>query len=95
LRFSTGLTAFRSDYATRLYGYEQGLLYGYNYQTYYGTGLRGYLLVQYSHKSTPRLTATAKLGETKYLDREAIGSGASLIGASHREDIQLQVRYTF
>ena len=95
LRFSTGLTAFRSDYATRLYGYEQGLLYGYNYQTYYGTGLRGYLLVQYSHKSAPRLTATAKLGATRYLDREAIGSGALLIGASHREDIQLQVRYTF
>ena len=95
LRFSTGLTAFRSDYATRLYAYEQGLLYGYNYQAYYGTGLRGYLLVQYSHKSAPRLTGTAKLGATRYLDREAIGSGASLIGASHREDIQLQVRYTF
>ena len=95
LRFSAGVTAFRADYATRLYAYEQGLLYGYNYQSYYGTGLRGYLLVQYAHKRTPRLTGTAKLGATRYFDREAMGSGATLIDACHKEDIQLQVRYTF
>ena len=95
LRFSAGVTAFRADYATRLYAYEQGLLYGYNYQSYYGTGLRGYLLVQYAHKRAPRLTGTAKLGATRYFDREAMGSGATLIDACHKEDIQLQVRYTF
>lgn len=95
LRFSAGLTAFRADYAARLYGYEQGLLYGYNYQTYHGTGLRGYLLVQYAHKHAPRLTGTAKLGATRYFDREALGSGAAMIAANHKEDIQLQVRYTF
>ena len=95
LRFSAGLTAFRADYAARLYGYEQGLLYGYNYQTYPGTGLRGYVLVQYAHKRAPRLTATAKLGATRYLDREALGSGAAMIAANHKEDIQLQVRYMF
>ena len=95
LRFSAGVTAFRADYATRLYAYEQGLLYGYNYQAYYGTGLRGYVLVQYAHKRAPRLTGTAKLGATRYFDREAIGSGATLIDACHKEDIQLQVRYTF
>jgi hypothetical protein len=62
---------------------------------YYGTGCRGYLLMQYSHKEAPRLTVTAKLGATRYFDREAIGSGATMIDASHKEDIQLQVRYTF
>ena len=95
LRLSAGLTAFRADYAARLYGYERGLLYAYNYQMYYGTGLRGYLLIQYSHKETPRLTATAKVGATHYLDRNTIGSGATMIDACHREDVQLQVRYTF
>ena len=95
LRLSAGLTAFCADYAARLYGYERGLLYAYNYQMYYGTGLRGYLLMQYSHKSAPRLTATAKLGATHYFDRDAIGSGATLIDACHKEDLQLQVRYTF
>ena len=95
LRLSTGLTAFHADYAARLYGYERGLLYAYNYQMYYGAGLRGYLLMQYSHKSAPRLTATAKLGATRYFDRDAIGSGATMIDACHKEDIQLQVRYVF
>lgn len=95
LRLSVGLTVFRADYAARLYNYERGLLYAYNYQMYYGTGLRGYLLAQYSHKETPRLTATAKLGATHYSDRTTIGSGAAMIDACHREDVQLQIRYTF
>ena len=95
LRLGTGLTVFRADYAARLYGYERGLLYAYNYQMYYGTGLRGYLLAQYTHSAAPRLTATAKVTTTCYKDRPTIGSGAAMINANHREDIQLQVRYTF
>lgn len=95
LRLSGGLTAFRADYAARLYGYERGLLYAYNYQMFYGTGCRAYLLMHYTHRAAPRLTATAKLGSTRYFDRDAIGSGATLIDACHKEDIQLQVRYTF
>ena len=95
LRLSGGLTAFRADYAARLYGYERGLLYAYNYQMYYGTGCRAYLLMHYTHRAAPRLTATAKLGSTRYFDRDAIGSSVTLIDACHKEDIQLQVRYTF
>ena len=95
LRFAAGVTAFYADYAARLYGYERGLLYAYNYQMYYGTGIRNYLLLQYSHREVPRLTATFKLGITRYFDRDVIGSGATMISANHREDIQLQVRYTF
>lgn len=95
LCLSGGLTAFRADYAARLYGYEQGLLYAHNYQMYYGAGCRGYLLIQYSHKAAPRLTSTAKIGATHYFDRDFIGSGAAMIDAPHREDIQLQIRYTF
>lgn len=95
LRLATGLTLFHADYAARLYGYERGLLYAYNYQMYYGTGLRGYLLAQYTHSQAPRLTATAKVGTTYYTDRPTISSGAAMINANHREDIQLQVRYSF
>lgn len=95
LRFSIGTTGFKADYSARLYGYERGLLYAYNYQMYSGTGLRGYLLLQYSHKNAPRLSCTAKVGTTYYFDRNTIGSGAAMIDACHREDIQLQVRYTF
>ena len=94
-RISSGATYFNTDYASRIYGYERGALYAYNYHMYTGRGWRGYLMVQYSHKESPRLSATAKWGTTCYLDRSAIGSGATLIEASHREEIQLQIRYTF
>ena len=94
-RFSSGLTAFCADYEARIYGYERGLLYAYNYQMYAGNGLRGYLMMQYSHKRAPRLTGTAKWGTTYYLDRTTIGSGAAMIDACHKSDIQLQVRYAF
>lgn len=66
-----------------------------NYQMYHGRGVRGYVLMQYSHKDTPRLAFTAKLGTTCYADRSSIGSGATLIDACHRENVQLQARYTF
>lgn len=95
LRLSSGLTYFHADYAARLYGYERGLLYAYNYQSFYGTGLRYYLLLQYNHKRMPQLILTGKLGASYYFDRTTIGSGASLIEANHREDLQLQVRYKF
>ena len=95
LRLSSGLAAFDADYAARLYGYERGLLYAYNYHTYHGRGLRGYLLLHYGHKSQPSLTATAKIGATHYADRQTIGSGANAIDANHQEDLQLQIRYTF
>ena len=95
LRVSSGITTFHTDYATRIYSYERGLLYAYNSQMYYGKGIRGYLFLQYSHKERPRLSATIKIGSTHYFDRTAIGSGATMIDNSHKEDIQLQMRYTF
>lgn len=95
IRLASGITYFQTDYASRIYSYERGLLYAYNYQMYYGNGLRGYLLASYTHRKAPRLTCTAKLGSTYYFDRATIGSGATMIDACHRENIQLQVRYTF
>ena len=95
LRISSGGAFFHTDYATRIYGYERGLLYAYNSLMYYGKGIRGYLFLQYSHVKRPRLSATAKIGSTCYFDRTAIGSGATMIDNNHKEDIQLQVRYIF
>lgn len=95
LRLSGGFTTFDADYAARIYGYERGLLYAYNFRMYHGQGIRGYLLLQCTHKNSPRLTATAKIGATHYFDRSTIGSGAYMINACHQEDIQLQARYTF
>ena len=94
-RVSAGVVAFLTDYATRIYSYERGALYAYNYQMLYGKGCRSYLLVQYVHRAMPNLRALAKVGSTFYLDRTAIGSGAAMIADSHCEDVQLQLRIAF
>ena len=94
-RVSGGVAAFLADYASRIYSYERGALYAYNYQMFYGKGWRGYLLVQYGHRAMPNLSALAKLGSTLYLDRTSIGSGAAMIADNHCEDVQLQLRLTF
>lgn len=95
LRISSGGTAFKTDYATRIYGYERGLLYAYNYQMFYGDGIRSYLLLQYRHKQTQRLTTAIKIGSIYYYDRSTIGTNANLITSNHKEDIQIQIRYAF
>ena len=95
LNCSSGITAFCTDYASRLYAYERGLLYAYNYRMYNGRGIRSHLFLQYAHKQAPHLTITVKIGATYYFDRSLISSGAATINSNHQEDIQLQARYTF
>ena len=41
------------------------------------------------------LFINAKLGMTKYFNRDVIGSELEMIDASHREDLQVQVRWKF
>jgi len=88
------LSWFRTtSWASRLYGYERGLLYAYNYRSFYGHGLRGALMV--SGTPLKKLKLTAKVGWTHFFDRNEIGSGADLIAQSHTEDLALQIRYSF
>ena len=82
-----------SDYNARIYGYERGLLYAYNYRTYYGHGIRGMLMGKCTFAD--RLVCAVKVGWTHYFDREMIGSGAQLIPQNHAEDMALQIRYKF
>ena len=88
------LSWFRTTaWAARLYGYERGLLYAYNYRSYYGHGLRGMLMTDC--KLFNCLVCTVKLGWTHYFDRDAIGSDADLIPRNHAEDLAVQLRYSF
>ena len=93
LSFDSELSWFRtSAYAARLYGYERGLLYAYNYRAFYGHGLRAMLLTNVSLVQG-RLVATAKVGGTCYFDRDVISSQAEQIDSNHAEDVALQLRW--
>lgn len=94
VRVNGELSWFRTTgWSARLYGYEHGLLYAYNYRSYYGHGLRGMLMADV--RLFGSLTCTAKLGWTHYFDRNEIGSDADLIPQHHAEDLAVQLRYTF
>ncbi len=95
-RLLTNLTlhGFCTDsYNTSVSIYEKGLLYGFNYQTLYGQGVR--LAAQIKYNFTNSLYVMAKFGATKYFDRETIGSSQQQIHSSHKEDLSLQLRYKF
>ena len=90
LRFSLSAGYFNtSDYASRVYAYEQNLAYTFYYPSFYGEGCRLAIMAQYSIKD--RLQATAKLGHTRYFDRDEIGSALQLINSSRKTDLELQL----
>lgn len=84
---------YTTDYAARIYGYEQGLLYAWNYRAYYGHGVRSMLMAKCT--LLDQLTCTAKIGGTRFFDRSTISNGAQLIPQNHAEDVALQIRWKF
>ena len=94
LRLNGGLGYFHTDsYNSRVYLYEQGPLYTYSSQMFYGEGIRYWLMARATIGK--RLTLTAKFGVTDYFDRTTIGSSYQQIDASSLSDLDLQLRWKF
>ena len=94
LRLNGGGGYFRTDgYDSRVYLYEQGPLYTYSMTQFQGKGLRGWLMVRAAVGKA--LSLTAKLGYTKYFDRDVIGSSYQQVDGSAMTDMDLQVRWKF
>ncbi len=92
LRLSGSLAYFHtSDYASRIYAYEPGLLYQMSFGSYYGEGIR-YTLVARSEISK-HLLVIAKLGTTDYFDRSHISSGLQEISRSSQSDVEVQIKW--
>lgn len=85
---------FHTDsYASRLYRYEKGMLYAFSFPSFYYEGTRLALRLRYEPNN--RFMFIAKYGNTRYLDRESIGSSQQKIEGNMKQDIQLQVRMKF
>lgn len=80
-----------SDFASRIYAYEPGLLYQMSFGSYYGEGIR-YALVARSEIGS-HLLLIAKLGTTDYFDRSHISSGLQEISRSSQTDLEIQVKW--
>lgn len=82
---------FNTDsYDSRVYSYEKGMLYSFYFPSFYGHGIRCALVASYDFMKI--FTLTAKIGTTKYFDRNQIGSSYQLIAHSSATDLELQLR---
>lgn len=88
--FLSGVWFRTEDYASRVYMYEQGLLYAFSMMSLYGKGERWAVGVDYNWKK--RVFFQMKWGWTYYRDRNLIGSGAEEIQGNQKYDLQFQVR---
>ena len=92
LRLAGSLGYFHtSDYESRIFVYEPGLLYQMSFGNYYGEGMR-YALVARSEISS-HLLLIAKLGITDYFDRDHISSGYQEIVGSSQTDLEIQLKW--
>ena len=94
LRLNGGVGYFHTDsYDSRVYLYEKGPLYTYGLTSFYGEGIRYWLMARAAVGQ--KLTLTAKIGVTDYFDRSTIGSSYQQIDASSMTDMDLQIRWKF
>lgn len=78
------------SYNTRIYAYENDLLYTFSIPAYYGKGFRIYLNLKY--KISEKLDAWMKVGNTCWNDRETIGSGYDQISGNQKTEVKFQIR---
>ncbi len=94
LKVNAACSYFDTDsYDSRLYTYERGLLYTFNFPMLYGRGLRYMLTARIEVGSN--LMVAAKLGVTDYLDRSVTGSGLQKVDGSSLTDVDVQLRWKF
>lgn len=88
------LTMFDTEsYGSRLYQFENDLLYVFAIQPLYNTGQRIYLLLNY--EPFDFLELWAKFGLTAYEDEQLTGSGMNQVEGDKRSEMGIQARVRF
>ncbi len=94
LRITGRLALFDTDdYDTRIYAFENNVLWTFSIPAFAGQGMRYYLLSQYQFNS--QITAYFRFSKTSYTDREKISSGLQEINGSKQTETTLLIRYMF
>ena len=85
---------FQTDnYDTRIYAYENDVLYAFSIPAYYYRGSRTYLTVKYSPSG--KIDMWFRIGRFFYNDRDEISSGLNMIEGNTRTEVKAQVRLKF
>lgn len=88
------LQYFETDgYDSRLYAYENDVLYSFSIPVFYDKGYRYYLNVNYDFSK--KLSAWFRVAQTIYKERNTVGSGLDEIQGNKRTEVKLQLQYYF
>jgi hypothetical protein len=83
---------FETDgYNSRLYAYENDVLYSYSIPVFFDKGYRYYLI--YNYDVTKKISAWFRWSQTIYRDKKSIGSGTDEIPGYMKTEIKLQLQY--
>ncbi len=91
LNLSARVAWFDTDgYNSRIYAYENDLLYAFAIPAYFGKGIRAYLNLKC--KLSQRTEVWIKLANTLQNDVESIGTGYNEIAGNHKTELKVQLR---
>lgn len=77
------------DYNTRIYAYENDLLYAFSIPAFYDKGCRAYVMLKCS--PTPCIDVWIKYGTTQYSNRETVGTGLYEIDGNRKSEVKVQM----
>lgn len=80
-------------YNSRLYAYENEVLYGYSIPVFYDKGYRYYVNVNYDVNK--KLSLWGRFAQTIYPGKDIIGSGLDAIQGNTKSEVTLQAIWTF
>lgn len=82
---------FQTDsYNSRIYAYENDLLYSFSIPAFFGKGVRTYINLKY--KISDHAEIWFKLANTSCFNVESIGSGYNEISGDRKTDVKFQFR---
>jgi hypothetical protein len=81
------------DFDNRQYSYEKDVWLAYSLPAYFGHGVRQCAMIEY--KLNRKWTFWLRFTQTRYTDRDEIGSGVDRIQGSLTNDVKIQARLRF
>jgi hypothetical protein len=94
LTFSSRYVLFNTPtYDSRIYAYENDVLYGYSIPSYYGKGSKIYVVAKCN--IFRNLDTWLRIAHTKFTDREVLKSGWDEIDDNKMTEVKVQLRYKF
>ena len=88
------LQYFETDgYDSRMYAYENDVLYSFSIPVFYDKGYRYYVNLNYDFSK--KLSFWFRWAQTIYKDKTTVGSGLDEIQGNKRTEVKLQLQYSF